>query len=128
MNVQNNIFAVATRKKYRFSYKGWISVEELWDMDLKELDSVYKWLKSLEKRDSEDSLISKDKPDVDLQNKLQIVKYVFETKQTEIEEKKAEAENAEKKKKILEILAKKQDESLLSASEEDLKKMLDELD
>lgn len=35
-----NIFEAATRYKYRFPFKGMISVEDLWDLKLQDLDSV----------------------------------------------------------------------------------------
>lgn len=39
-----NIFEFATRNKVRFSFKGLISVEDLWDLSLTNLDSIYKEL------------------------------------------------------------------------------------
>ena len=39
-----NIFEMATRNKYRFPYKGMISVEDLWDLNQTQLDSIYKAL------------------------------------------------------------------------------------
>ena len=39
-----NIFEAATRYKYRFPFKGMISVEDLWDLKLQDLDSVFKLL------------------------------------------------------------------------------------
>ena len=127
-----NLFEIASRKKYRFSYKGWISSEDLWDLSLEELNTSYKWLLSLKNKfSSEESLISKETDSEeykDILNKLDIVKHVFDVKKQEIEDAKRKAENAEKKKKILEIIAKKQSDSLMNSSEEDLVKMLDELD
>ena len=41
-----NIFEAATRYKYRFPFKGMISVEDLWDLKLQDLDSVFKLLKN----------------------------------------------------------------------------------
>ena len=130
-NDSKNLFEIAARKKYRFSYKGWISTEDLWDMDRDGLDSVYKWLTSLKNKSStEDSLLNdnaKDKEDEDLQNKIDIVKHVFEVKKEESFNALKEKENAEKKRRILDILAKKQDEVLMNTKVEDLKKMLEDL-
>ena len=39
-----NLFEVATRKQYRFPYKGNASVEDLWHLSLTELDAVFKTL------------------------------------------------------------------------------------
>ena len=130
-NESKNLFEIAARKKYRFSYKGWISTEDLWDMDRDGLDSVYKWLTSLKNKSStEDSLLNdnaKDKEDEDLQNKIDIVRHIFEVKKEESFNALKEKENAEKKRRILDILAKKQDEVLMNAKAEDLKKMLEDL-
>jgi hypothetical protein len=55
------------------------------------------------------------------------VKHIFTVKQDEVKARKAAAENAEKRKRILEIMAQKQDEALLNMSEADLQKMLTDL-
>ena len=39
-----NIFEVATRNKYRFPYRGQISVEDMWDLPVTELDKIFKTL------------------------------------------------------------------------------------
>ena len=38
----NALFVMATRGKYRFPFKGQISVEDLWDLSVKNLDSIFK--------------------------------------------------------------------------------------
>ena len=37
-------FELATKEKYRFPFKGMIGVEDLWDLDVNQLDSVFKAL------------------------------------------------------------------------------------
>ena len=120
------LFLLATRKKYRFPYRGSVSVEDLWDLSMTALDDVYKSLNREVKKQIEDSLLSETVGDAELQNKLEIVKYVFATKKAEAQARKEEAKNAEKRNRILEILEQKQDESLKNMSEEELRKLLDE--
>lgn len=123
-----NIFEVATRSKMRFPYKGQISVEDMWDLSLSALDSVFKTLNSQMKQIKEESLLStKSKADETLELQIEIVKYIVSVKLAEKEAREKAAEKSVQRHKIMEIMAKKQDESLENASMEDLQKMLDEL-
>ena len=122
------IFEIATRMKFRFPYKGLISVEDLWDLPMTALDDIYKTLnKDVKKAEEESLLNAKDTADAELLAKIDIVKHIFAVKQKESEERKAAVANAEKRQRILEIIARKQDESLNNMSEEELVKMLGEL-
>lgn len=49
-----NVFERAAMNKYRFPYKGQISVEDLWDLSLPGLDSVFKHLNKLKKANEEE--------------------------------------------------------------------------
>jgi hypothetical protein len=122
-----NLFEIATRAKYRFPYKGQISVEDLWDLTPAQLDTIYKTLNKNMKAQGEDSLLTEATVDTTLTNMVEIVKHIFTVKRNEAEARKAAVENAEKKRRIMDALAKKQDEALNAASEEDLKKMLADL-
>lgn len=122
------MFEIATRNKFRFPYKGMISVEDLWDLPLTALDSIYKTLNKQVKQDKEDSLLetrSEESEVVELQ--IAIVKYIVSTKQIEAAAKIAAKENADKRRRIMEIMANKQDEELMSKTVEELQKMLDTL-
>lgn len=55
------------------------------------------------------------------------MKYIFTAKCDEAEKRRTDAKNAAKRKRILEVLAQKQDENLRNMSEADLQKMLDDL-
>lgn len=124
-----NIFEMATRNKFRFPYKGLISVEDLWDLGQVQLDSIYKNLNKEIKQIQEESLLSaKNSEDAELQVKIDIVKHIFTVKQQEAIQRSIDAENADKKRRIMEILAQKQDDSLMGKSEDELRKMLKELE
>ena len=124
-----NIFEMATRNKFRFPYKGLISVEDLWDLGQVQLDSIYKNLNKEIKQIQEESLLSaKNSEDAELQAKIDIVKHIFTVKQQEAIQRSIDAENADKKCRIMEILAQKQDDSLMGKSEDELRKMLKELE
>ena len=123
-----NIFEMATRNKYRFPYKGMISVEDLWDLSQTQLDSIYKALNKEAKANQEDSLMfSQTQTDLDLQAKIEIVRHIYTTKEQDAARRAAAAENAEKKRRILEILEQKQEDSLKNKSEDELIKMLNEI-
>ena len=124
--MNNDIFALATRKKYRFPFNGQISVEDLWDLSSAQLDRVYKALKKDQKTSMEESLLdAKSSEDATLENKIEIVKYIFETKQIEKLAAEQQAEINAKKARIREIIADKKDEALKGMSIEELEKLLD---
>ena len=124
-----NIFEYASRNKVRFPFKGMISVEDLWDLSLTNLDSIYKTLNKQVKQSEEESLLStKASVDTELEVQIAIVKHIVSVKLAEKEAaEKATAKKAQKQ-KIMSIIATKQDEALQNSSIDDLKKMLDELD
>jgi len=123
------VFEKATRMKLRFPFRGSITVEDLWDLSPKELNNVFKELRSTRKVTEEESLIE-TQTDENLEVNLQmdIVRHVFEVKRKEAEVAKTAAERKLKKQRIREILAAKQDQGLQEKSEEDLRKLLSELD
>ena len=124
-----NLFEVSTKNKFRFPYRGLITVEDLWDLPVTELDSVFKALNSEMKESKEESLLNtKSEADVVLENKIEIVKYIVSVKLEEAEAKKKSRENREKRERILQIMADRQDKAMLEASDEDLQKMLEELE
>ena len=127
MSVEN-IFEYATRNKVRFSFRGLISVEDLWDLSLTNLDAIYKDLKKQSKQSEEESLLNiKTQEDELLNVQIEIVKYIVSVKLAEKEAReKATAKKAQKQ-KIMSIIAAKQDEELQNSSIDDLQKMLDEL-
>jgi len=122
------MFEQATRMKLRFNFKGQITVEDLWELRLVELDNIFKALNSQAKTQKEESLLDrKTKEDEELDLKMKIIRHVVETKQQERKERLDANAKAEKKKKLLGIIAEKQDAALRDMSVEDLTKLVDEL-
>lgn len=125
--MSNNIFATATRQKYRFPFNGQISVEDLWDLSPAQLDRVYKALKKDQKASNEETLLTvRTTEDAVLDDKIELVKYIFETKQTEKAAAILKAESDAKKNHIREIIAAKKDKQLEDLSVEELEKLLEE--
>ena len=119
----NNMFEFATRNKLRFPFKGSISVEDLWDLSLANLDEVFKALKEKLKKVNEESLLaSKSKEEEVLEVQVEIVKYIFQTKKAEADARVLEKEKKEKLQKLLKIKEEKQNKALLDMSLEDLDK------
>lgn len=124
-----NIFEVAIRSKMRFPFKGLVSTEDLWDLTVEDLDTIFKTLNSQIKQVKEESLLNnRTKEDKILDTKIEIVKYIVSIKLAELELKLKEKENRAKKQKILSILSVKQDEEIQNKSAEELTAMLNDLD
>lgn len=124
-----NLFEVATRERYMFPFKGMIDVSDLWDLSLTNLDLVFKTLNAEAKKYAEESLLNtKSKEDEEISNKIEIVKYIVNVKLGEKKKREDAKKNSEMRQRLLEIKAKRQDAALENMSDEDLDKMLAELD
>ena len=122
------MFEVAVRTKMRFPFRGMVSVEDLWDLPVKDLDSVFKSLNSELKKVKEESLLeTKTQQDMEIDTKIEIVKYIVSTKLEEAELRLKDKERREQKQKILEILSSKEESDLKNKSTEELKAMLSSL-
>ena len=127
--MSKNMFEVATRTKMRFPFKGMISVEDLWDLSVQNLDKVFKALNSQRKEAQEESLLNtKSSEDERLDTQIEIVKYIVNIKLEEQAARVKDAENKEKKQKIMALMAKKDDEAMENMSKEELQRLLDELE
>lgn len=123
-----NIFESAVRNKLRFPFRGLVTVEDLFDLSLEHLDSIYKALNSQMKQVKEESLLeTKTKEDKELNTKIELVKYIVNLKLEERDQKSKEKDKKEQRQKIMEILASKQNEELKNKTPEELSKMLEEL-
>lgn len=120
-----NIFEEATKKKFRFPYKGQCSTEDLWDLGLRDLDSIFKSLNEARKEATKESLLDEKSPqDIELEDKIAIVKYIVSFKKSEIAERAVAKEKKAYDQKIMEIIARKENQELENLSIEELKARL----
>lgn len=125
------MFEKAARRKLRFeTAKGLLSVEDLWDLPLTgksvNLDAIAVALYAQLKNDLGVSFVNKTvSANDDVQLKFDIVKHIIDVRVEEANKATVARENAAKKQRILEILNQRQDDALRSASEDELRKMLE---
>lgn len=124
-----SLFERATRTKLRFRHKkGLIGVEDLWDLNLKpDLDELAQ--SSFKKLENtvQSFVDSRSASDTEEQLRLDLLKHVIAVKINERDAKKDLQARKEKKARIMEIMANKQDEELKGKSLDELKAMMDEL-
>ncbi len=118
------LFETASKMKVRFNYRGVIATEDLWDLDVKALDYIYKQLMVAKKESETESLLEEKKTNPILEIQIEIVKHIFNVKVEERKVAELKAENDAKKQKILAILARKQDAELESKSTEELEELI----
>lgn len=103
-------------------------MEDLWDLSLQNLDTIYKALIKELKQEQEESLLSeKTKADTVLDEKISIIRYIVSVKLKEAEDKKNEKALKDQKQKILSIITDKEDSELKGKSIDELKNMLNGL-
>ena len=120
------LFKLAAKEKYRFPFRGNISVEDLFDLTTSQLDVVYKELKSQVKESSDSLLKEVSTEDKELKNKIEIVKTIFEDKKTEAVQKEQVLAEKQRKERIKELIAQKKDQDLVDKSIEELEAMVGE--
>lgn len=129
MNNEVNMFEVAARKRFRFPFKGSISVEDLWMLSVKDLDAIFKALNSELKSIEEESLLNdKSQKDIELDLKIQIVKHIVKVKLEEEQNRINLKQKKEQKQEILELIALKKKDDLRSKSIEELQSMIEDMD
>ena len=126
--MEKNLFQVATKRKYRFPYRGLVAVEDLWDLRTTELDAIFKTLNAEAKKVSEESLLElKTKEDEELSDKIAIIRHIVSVKLEEQKIREKEKTNKEMKQKLLAIKARREEAALENFSDEELDKMIKEL-
>lgn len=122
------MFEKATKLKLRFkATNGLLSVEDLWDLSLVQLDKIAKELRKELREEEEESFISVKKSNSTAELRFDVVKHIIDIKLQEKADRADAQAKVAKKEQILQILAKKKTESLESMSEEDLLKELEAL-
>ena len=121
-----NLFILALKHHYRFNYRGLITLEDLWDLRYNDLDIIYKDLMNKKKELDVDSLLEtkKDNQLELINNQIAIVKYIFEEKVREENERKEVIKEKERKQRIMELITKKKEAALDNLSIEELEKLL----
>lgn len=121
----DNLFEKALRNKVTFTYKGTISLYDLWDLKLEQLDEVYRSLsKEAKASESEgEGLLATraTKASAALKLKLDIVKYVFETLAAEKDKKAKAAERKQKAQDLLALISEKEGDALKGQSLDELR-------
>lgn len=125
------LFVKASRLKLRFPTKaGEVSVEDLWDLPLQHatkpsLDGIAIALHTALQSTPTISFVSKATPGNNLDKlRFDIVTSIIEVKVAEKAEAEERAARAEKKRKILEILDRKENQALEGMSSDDLRAQL----
>jgi len=119
-------FKEASKQKLRFqTSKGLLSVEQLWDLSLNELDALAVALEVDVEESGRKSFLTKTSS----KNKLAKLRFdlaldVLTSKQEELQAANEKAETKEHNKKIISLIAEKQDESLRNKSIPELEALL----
>lgn len=122
--MEKNIYREALSKNFRFNYKGSISVEDLFFLNEKALNEIYKNLLKEKKNDVEDSLFeNKNEADKELETKIEILKDIAAYKKEQKEKAQNEIEAQKFNKEIDRIIAEKKLENLKNSSIEELEAM-----
>lgn len=122
--MEKNIYREALSKNFRFNYKGSISVEDLFFLNEKSLNEIYKNLLKEKKNDAEDSLFeTKNEADKELETKIEILKDIAAYKKEQKEKVQNEIETQKFNKEIDRIIAEKKLENLKNSSIEELEAM-----
>lgn len=121
-----DIYKAASRKKLRFtSPYGILTVEQLWDLDLKDLDALAVNLeKNVEKSSAKSFLTETTEDNKDAKLAFEVALDVLQTKVMYRDRAAAAAETRQRNQRIAELIQKKKDEELGDLSIEELEALL----
>lgn len=119
-------FKLACQQKLRYqTNKGLLSTEQLWDLSIEDLDALAVSLDSEFKESGKKSFLVKTSvKDKTTKLKFDVVLDVLNTKDEELQNAKQAANDKDHNKKIIALIAEKQDESLKGKSIKQLEDML----
>ncbi len=122
------MYKEAAKQKLRFTTsKGSLTTEQLWDLSLTDLDTLVVTLENEHKESGKKSfLVTKSTKDKTAKLRFDIALDVLTTKVEEAELATQKKERKENNKKILALIAEKQDDNLKKKSVRELEAMLDE--
>ena len=125
----NSLFILASRKKFRFAFvRGSVNSEDLWDLNLLDLDKIAVALDAeIQKAGGKTFIAKRTASTTELNQKLEIVKHVIQTKQDEADAAKDRREKEAKRATLTGLLERKQIEKLEGMTEEEIKKQLEAL-
>lgn len=127
-----NIFELAARGKIRFASARFanLSVEDLFDLSLRDLDEVAKGINRSINSEKEESFLSENKNSVrkDLELRLEIVKYVIDVLETEKKARQEAANKAVQRQKLIDSLAAAEQRELEAKTPEQIRAELLALD
>ncbi len=125
----NTLFVTAARKKFRFeTTKGGLNTEDLFDLSLETLDAIAVNLDKKVESGGKKSFIGKrDTSTSENETKLEVVKFVIQTKMEEAETRKTRAEKASQKEFLTSLLEKKRMAQLEGLSVEEIQKQIDSI-
>jgi hypothetical protein len=131
------LFETAARKKYRFeSVRGQLTTEQLFDLPLKNTKTNFDLDSVAQEVDAELKIVAGQTSFVsttastattDLENKLEIVKYVISDKIASQAAANDSVKKAEERRKLFDLLAEKENAELAGLSKEEILKKIDEL-
>ena len=123
------MFERAVREKSRWATpRGMATVEDLWDLPLPSLNQIAKDLRKKIKEIGDDDFLTTNSAEEDkIKYEFDVVVYILNIKKKEKEDRENLAAKKAEKALLLEILNRKQVDSLHNLSEEELRKRISEL-
>lgn len=125
----SDIFELSSRLKVRFkSANGVVNSEDLWSFSKNDLNDMYITIEKIVESNKGSGLLKEKSAEIDLNElRLKIIEHIFNYKVAKSKEAELAKVKAERKSRILEIIANKQDNKLMDKSIKELTKELDSL-